>query len=73
MLFAGAGLLRTLDRLGFSIPATLQAAADEGRPLSRVTGFKIDVHDLDERFKLFDVGFEKRLQFKCALTNAGLL
>ena len=76
MLFAGTGLLRTLDRMGFEIPASLMAQVEEGRPLSKVmaaAGMKIDVHDLDAQFKLFDVGLEKRMQFKATLVREGLL
>ena len=73
ILFAGSGLLRTLDRLGFTVPAALQAAADEGRPLSRAGDFKIDVHDLDAALKLIDISLEKKMQLKSALIHQGLL
>lgn len=71
----GAGMLRTLDRLGFEVPQKLMAAAEERRPDSSLGkfGFKLDVYDLDERFKLFDVGPSQRMAFKTALRHAGIL
>ena len=76
ILFGGAGLLRTLDRLGFEVPQALTAGVEEGKPLARVTaacGFKIDVYDLDARLKEFDIPLEKKMQLKTVLRHEGLL
>jgi len=76
IMYAGAGLLRTLSRIGFEIPAALMAAVEEGRPLSKVTaaaGMKLDVYDLDQQLKLFDISLEQKMRFKAALIHEGLL
>jgi hypothetical protein len=70
--YAGAGLLRTLERLGFEIPPILTKVAAEGRPLG-VAECQIDFRDLDARLKNFDLTIEQKMRFKCALTQAGLL
>jgi hypothetical protein len=72
MLYAGSGLLRTLDRLGFAVPPAVEALAASGQPLGRA-GFTLDVFDLDQRLKLFDLTLEQRMHFKTALVRCGLL
>ena len=67
-----AGLVRTLDALGFSMPQTINALAAAGEALGS-TGLHVDVHQLDAALTKAGTRTEDRIRLKAAMIRERLL
>jgi hypothetical protein len=68
-----AEICKSLDRLGFEVPATITAMAASSTAKLGSTGLSVDLNELDAAMKKFDLKTSDKIRFKIELEREGLL